>query len=86
VTVRQLLPDSTIQFLTSKEVDDELIKNLVDNKLDLDIYYKRITDKQIVDKLHSAGIKVNVWTCDTKEEAEALIDMGVDFITSNILE
>ena len=32
------------------------------------------------------GIEVNVWTVNTPEEAEKLIGMGVDYITSNILE
>lgn len=32
------------------------------------------------------GIEVNVWTVNTPEEAEKLIGMGVDYITSNLLE
>lgn len=31
-----------------------------------------------------SGTKVNCWTIDTPEDAEKLIGMGVDFITSNI--
>ena len=30
--------------------------------------------------------QVNVWTCDDPAEAETLIQWGVDYITSNILE
>ena len=33
-----------------------------------------------------AGIKVNVWTVNHKEDADVLIDNGVDYITTNILE
>ena len=33
----------------------------------------------------SENIKVNVWTVDDKILAERLIEIGVDFITSNIL-
>lgn len=44
------------------------------------------TMKELVDRIHSRGILVNVWTCDQPERAHKLVDWGVDFITSNILE
>lgn len=83
--LRALLPDAKIQLLTMDIVSDNLIELLTKNRLDLDIYYPRIS-AEWVEKLHELGIKVNVWTCDSKEDAEKLISMGVDFITSNILE
>ena len=85
VDLRALLPDATIQFLTMETMSDKLINLLIAHKLDLDIYYPRISEEWVA-KLHSLGIKVNVWTCDSKEDAENLVDLGVDFITSNILE
>ena len=85
ITLRKLLSDATIQFLTGEEVTGELLDNLRANNLDLDIYYKRLT-KEAVSTLHLQGTKVNVWTCDSKEDAEELVAMGVDFITTNILE
>lgn len=36
--------------------------------------------------MHDNGIKVNVWTVDSPEDAEKLTQLGVDFITTNILE
>ena len=39
-----------------------------------------------VKALHDAGHKVNVWTVDKLEDAERMIEYGVDFITSNIIE
>lgn len=83
--LRAILPDATIQFLTSELMSDAILKKLTENKLDLDIYYPKI-NREWIEKLHSLDIKVNVWTCDNKEHAESLIEMGVDFITSNILE
>ena len=83
--LRSMLPNAEIQFLTSEPMSDAILKMLTDNNLDLDIYYQRI-DKEWTEKLHSLGIKINVWTCDSKEAAESLTEMGVDFITSNILE
>ena len=54
-------------------------------KLDLDIRYKDLTAEGV--KLcHENGIKVNAWTVDDPNAAAALIEMGVDCITSNILE
>lgn len=85
INLRKLLPAAKIQYLTFKEITDETIDVLVNNKLDLDAEYYLLT-KEIVDKLHSLKIEVNCWTCDDKEEAEKLADIGVDYITSNILE
>ncbi|MBE7045281.1 MAG: hypothetical protein E7397_07100 [Ruminococcaceae bacterium] len=85
VNVRKLLPQNDVQFLTSEEITDELIQQLCENKLDLDIYYKRLNAENI-GILHEKGIKVNCWTCDDKDAAEKLISYGVDFITTNILE
>ena len=85
VNVRKLLPDNDVQFLTSREVTNELIEKLSVNNLDLDIHYKRLT-KENITLLHSKGIKVNCWTCDDKDVAEKLVSCGVDYITSNILE
>lgn len=85
VDLRALLPEAKIQWLTSWELTDEKIEELVQHKLELDIYHIRLT-KEVVEKLHSRGIKVNCWTCDDKARAEELIEMGVDFITTNIIE
>ena len=83
--LRTILPTATIQFLTGEFINDEILKKLTDHKLDLDIFYAKI-NKDWVEKLHSLGIRINVWTCDNKEQAQTLATMGVDFITSNILE
>lgn len=83
--LRAIIPDATIQFLTGELMNDAILERLTDNKLDLDIHYSKI-NKEWIEKLHSLGIKINVWTCDDKKQAETLAEMGVDFITSNILE
>lgn len=84
VKVRKLYPQQTVQFLISS-FSDELLDRLVEHKMDLDIHYKAL-NKEIIDRLHAAGIKVNCWTVDNKDDAQALISWGVDYITSNILE
>ena len=39
-----------------------------------------------MEELHAAGIEVNVWTVDTLEDAQRMVEYGVDYITSNIVE
>lgn len=41
---------------------------------------------KIIDLYHKNGRVVNCWTVNTVEDGERLADMGVDFITTNILE
>ncbi len=84
LVLRNQLPNSTLQYLVG-EFNDEIFNTLIENKLDLDIYYPSLIEEDI-NKLHSANIKVNCWTCDDAEYAEKLSAWGVDFITSNILE
>lgn len=82
--VRDILPEQSVQFLFS-EFTDGLVEKLVADKIDVDVYYKAL-DKEVIDTLHNAGLKVNCWTVDNPEIAEQLVEWGVDYITSNILE
>lgn len=82
--LRKLLPEQPLQYLVG-EVKDDLLQTLKANRLDLDIYHPVLT-KDLVEQVHEAGGTVNVWTVDQIEDAEKLLDMGVDYITSNILE
>jgi len=77
-------PDWQVQFLCC-EFNDELLKKLVEHNIDLDIAHKAVT-KEVVDKIHKNGLKINCWTVDDKDRAEELAKMGIDFITTNILE
>ncbi len=84
VALKEKCPTATAQFLTA-EATDETYQFMVDNGLDADLCGYCVS-KEFVDKLHSAGIKVNCWTLDKLEHAELAKECGVDFITSNILE
>ena len=84
VKIKNILPQQSVQFLFG-EFTDGLIEKLVADKMDVDVYYKAL-NKEIIDVLHDAGLKVNCWTVDEKEIAEQLAKWGVDYITSNILE
>ena len=84
VTLREKYPNQPAQFLDYKGEAD-LVERLKAHNLDLDISHKVLT-KELIDACHAEGIKVNCWTVDDVEIANRLIDWGVDFITTNILE
>lgn len=73
-----------LQYLTSK-YDDNLINILLQNKLDIDINYQELNEERIK-KFHDNKIIVNAWTINEKEVALKLINWGIDYITTNILE
>lgn len=84
--LRELLPDQPAQFLTGERDDHEwLCGELAKNRLDVDIHWKAVTPARMA-MWHAAGLKVNCWTVDDPAVAADLIAMGVDYITSNILE
>lgn len=84
VYVRELYPEQTVQFLTSVYTE-HLPVALQENGFDLDIEYRQLT-KENIEKLHSMNIEVNCWTCDDPDYAKKLVEWGIDYITSNILE
>lgn len=84
VRLRELRPETTVQFLTDK-YDDTLPQKLHESAFDLDILYTELNAENIR-ALHNAGVKINCWTCNDKDAADYLIKNGIDYITSNILE
>ena len=53
--------------------------------LNIDLRYDLIT-KELVDRFHAKGLEVNAWTVDTEEIFDKMVEYGVDYITTNILE
>ena len=84
VQIREILPTQSIQYLFSL-VTDEVVEQAISQNFDVDVRYDSLTPENI-QKFHDAGLKVNCWTVDKKEVAEALVAMGVDYISTNILE
>jgi len=82
--IRQLLPQQKAQYLV-REAAADLLHTLATNHLDLDIYYRSLTP-EFVAACHEAGIVVNTWTVNTIEDGLRVSQMGVDYITTNILE
>ena len=84
VRIRSLRPEQPVQYLTGT-YSPELLKRLVEHKMDLDIHYEALNEENIKE-LHNNGIAINCWTVDNAETGAKLASWGVDHITSNILE
>ena len=82
--LREILPEQPAQYLVSR-MEAGVEQALLAHGLDLDAHYAAV-DAALVQRLHAHGRKVNCWTVDAPEEARRLVAMGVDYITSNILE
>ena len=82
--IRAKYPNQPVQFLTS-EMNEKLMNLCFENNFDLDINYNIVT-KELIEMFHSHNLIVNTWTVNDKETALKLIEMGIDFITTNILE
>ena len=85
--LRELRPDQQAQYLCSnieKELP-EMTDILAKNRLGLDINYKNLTPEMFT-FLRERDVPVNIWTCNDPAIAAKFIEMGVDYITSDILE
>lgn len=92
IRLREVDPDQKVQYLTSGKdfVEnpasvERMYEILNTYNFDLDIYHKALTP-EISARVHADGHVVNVWTVDTEEDASAAVAMGVEYITTNILE
>ena len=86
VALREMQPNQPVQLLVDRIPDPQaLLTFLKQHRFGLDANYQAVTP-EIVRLMHEHRIEVNVWTVDDPRDAEKLLDMGVDYITSNILE
>ena len=83
IRLRKRYPGVRAQYLL-KEWDDRQMEHLVKYDLDLDIRHTAVT-ADLCRALHDAGKVINCWTVNM-EDARRVMDCGVDFITTNILE
>ena len=84
VYLRNHFPKQKAQFLLSAW-DDKWLAELQKYSLGLDIKHTAIT-ADLVENIHSIGQEINCWTVDDPAEAARVIECGVDYITTNILE
>ncbi|MBR4942172.1 MAG: hypothetical protein IKZ19_09265 [Clostridia bacterium] len=84
IYLREYLPKQAAQFLFGGDTEG-LPEILNKYDLDLDIYFGSLTP-ELCERVHADGHLINVWTVDSLEDAQKLAEMGVDYITSNIIE
>ncbi len=86
VFIKEKNPALACQFLTYKQEElDASMPTILKYKLDLDLHYNLIS-KELVQKTHERGAKINAWTPGNPKEGERLASINVDYITSNFLE
>ena len=83
ITLRKMLPKQAIQLVTFN-YDEELIKLLAKQKIDVDIEYTCLS-KERIKYCQNLGLKVNCWTLNDEKIAKHFEECGIDFITSNNL-
>ena len=82
--IRKINKDIKLELIT-KKYNNRIFRFLKKYNCDIDIFYKSINN-EIIDYLHMNNIKINTWTVDDEKDALRLIDMNVDYITTNRLE
>ena len=83
-TLRQVCPEAKMQLLDGKFTDEDL-EFMKLYRAGADLSWKCVT-KEVVDAVHAEGLEFNVWTVDDPAVAAQMIDLGVEYITSNLLE
>ena len=78
----KLTPESKIAYLEGDIAPAELKKKGING---IDYHYSVIFNKhpEWVKEAHDLGMKVNVWTVNKEADMQKLIDMGVDYITTD---
>ena len=84
LTVRKYSPSQPVQYLFSS-LDDGLFERMSRDRISAAIKYTYV-NRSVVERFHAVGLEVNTWTVDSVAIAEQMCRMGVDYITTNILE
>ena len=80
--VRKQNEEIKIQWLA--DLTKENIDYCGQHQMDINCPKKNI-EKELVNYAHTQGVLVNVWTVDDINEMMKLIEIGIDFITTNRL-
>lgn len=78
-------PQQSAQYLVEKPIDDDFIQEMADKGLGIDARQDLFTE-EILQKCRAKGVQTNAWTVNNPDMARKLMDWGIDFITTNILE
>lgn len=84
IKIREKYSDLDIQLLVCGNILNYL--DICDKyNFDLDTSFDETVNKQNVELFHSHNHLINIYTIDNQDDANKLIEIGVDFITSNLL-
>ena len=84
LTVKKINPAQKLQYLMKKPHAPQILM-LLRYKIGLDLEYSRVTP-ELIERFHQAKLEVNCYTCNDPLEAERLAAMGIDYITTDLLE
>ncbi len=82
--MRKLFPNSKLQFLTCN-IDDDVVSFCNRFGAGIDVEFSALNENTIK-LLKQNKIEINCWTVNEKADGENLVKLGVNYITSNILE
>lgn len=85
ILIKEKYPEQPAQYLVEKPIDDALIQEMADRKMGIDARQDLFT-AEIIEKCRAAGVETNAWTVNNPDMARKLMDWGIDYITTNILE
>lgn len=86
--LKNIYPEGKYQFLNDIDTEEkkkETIDFAKELNIDVDVNSYYIT-QEFINKCQKENIKINVYTVNEIDDAKKLIEMGVNYITSNILE
>ena len=79
--VKEVDPTATITYLETNKTLEELSADNVDG---IDYHFSAFyNDEKLTDKAKKLGLTTNVWTVNTEEQMQYLLQQGVDFITTD---
>jgi glycerophosphoryl diester phosphodiesterase len=84
-TIKKLRPNQPAQYLIGRKTPEVKLAQVREEPVDIDIDRQCIT-KELIDEMHALGVKVNSWTVNEPEQATEFVNLGIDFITTDILE
>ena len=83
--LKQRNPEQPAQYLVEKPIDEALIREMAERKMGIDARQDLFTEENLR-ACRAAGVQTNAWTVNSPDMARKLMDWGIDFITTNILE
>lgn len=83
--LKQRNPEQPAQYLVETPIDDALLQRMVQLKLGIDARQDLFTQENLR-TCREMGIETNAWTVNNPDMARKLMDWGIDYLTTNILE